>query len=909
MCGHVQRYLFITITLLATRHPQLATAQLSNATPPPAAVEMPSASEENPSARALAGPPAGSLQDPLDDPPDGPDQLAFPVAHAVPAPLRAERPETVSDTLLEHDGVLDLDGHAVVTFGDRRIEADHLAYDTHTLDLVATGHVVLTGGANDERITATHGTYNLRTATGRFFDVSGSVGLRPRGAGRIATLTTAGTLTHNVTYTNGNPFLFTGRMVVKTGPQSYDVYDGTVTSCALPRPDWLLSGEHFQVADGEARARNSVFHLLGFPLLWLPYVTHPTDANERQSGLLIPSFGVSSTRGVYVGEQLYLVLNRSADLTVGAAYYSLRGWAQNASFRYRGAGLNFATARYSGLLDKLTGAANQGGEDILFAARRDLNDESRVAANLEYLSSYVYREAFTDNFNQAVTSDIVSVAYATREHAGYEFAGYADRYQGIKNIAQGLTPEQQVRIFHVPTLSAAGVDHPLGHSGLQFAFAAAASGLKRTQPSLITSGITERFDLRPELSYPIAAGGWHLDPAIAVRETVYSRSRVPGRAGMAPVESTAALARSDVELTLPVRPPVVAADFPTPMRLRRFFGPELRHTIAPELTYRRVAGIDNFSQVLRFDATDVVSDTDEVEYGVTQRLFRRLPASALCRSDDVPVVTANPALNAGPENGPGPGSPVKTDFGPQQTRTGNDCGREELLSWRLTQKYFIDQLFGGAVVNGRRNVFQTTLDLSGVSFLTEPRAVSPLVSRLRVRTSQQTELQWDFDLDIGAKKFTSSNVYLNVHEGDFFTGIGYARLDAPGRFYTEGLTPTTGVTSQVSDFNQLRFLLGYGSGSKRGFSGAVNLGLDLKALSGVTETTTVLGLTTRTAVPLEFLQYTAIQTAYNWNCCGIAVEYRKFELGQVRNTPGYRFNFTLANIGAAGDLRRTERLF
>ena len=31
-------------------------------------------------------------------------------------------------------------------------------------------------------------------------------------------------------YANGNPFLFTGRMVVKTGPREYQVYDGTVTS-------------------------------------------------------------------------------------------------------------------------------------------------------------------------------------------------------------------------------------------------------------------------------------------------------------------------------------------------------------------------------------------------------------------------------------------------------------------------------------------------------------------------------------------------------------------------------------------------------------------------------------------------------------------------------------------------------
>jgi LPS-assembly protein len=57
------------------------------------------------------------------------------------------------------------------------------------------------------------------------------------------------------------------------------------------------------------------------------------------------------------------------------------------------------------------------------------------------------------------------------------------------------------------------------------------------------------------------------------------------------------------------------------------------------------------------------------------------------------------------------------------------------------------------------------------------------------------------------------------------------------------------------------------------------------------------------------VQYGSLQTSYNWNCCGFSVEYRKYELGSVRNENAYRFNFTLANIGTAGNLRRAERLF
>jgi LPS-assembly protein len=291
--------------------------------------------------------------------------------------------------------------------------------------------------------------------------------------------------------------------------------------------------------------------------------------------------------------------------------------------------------------------------------------------------------------------------------------------------------------------------------------------------------------------------------------------------------------------------------------------------------------VDNFRQLLRFDETDVVSNTNEVEYGVTQRLFMRPKSGEPCpEQNDSAAGTAawTGAAAAGVMGGVGSGA--ASDAGYVGASSG--CGSRELLSWRLTQKYFFDPHFGGAVVTGTRNIFTTTLDLSGVAFLTEPREISPLISRLRWRTSDHFDVEWDFDVDTGARKFTSNNVLVNFHEGQVFSGLSYARLNAPGRFNIAGFS------SAVSDFTQLRILLGYGGPTKRGFGVAANAGLDLN---------------------LDAVQYAALQVQYNWDCCGLSVEYRKYELGSVRNENAYRFNFTLANIGTAGNLRRAERLF
>ena len=888
------RYFFITIALFGTACNSVCAQQITTQAPPS---PISGAAEVAPAMVQL---------------PEAPSQVAYPIAHVAVATDTTEKVEIESSGPQTYkSGVYTLDEDVVLTYKDRRVQADHVLYDSESGDVTLTGHVLVMKTGTLEKIAASHGKYNLKTETGRFFDVSGSYGIQMAGAG------------HGLIYTTDNPFLFTGRMVVKTGVDVYDVYDGTVTSCQLIKPDWLLSASHISLNREKASARNATFHLLNYPLLFLPYVTHPTNAEARQSGFLIPTLDISNQKGLVIGEQVYFAVSRSIDMRLGAAYYSSIGWEQNASLRFRGTGLDFATLHYSAVLDRRTGALQQGGQEVILAGRYDFSPTTRTATNIDYLSSYIYREAFSDTFNQAVTSDIVSRAYVTHDWAGMEFGVLANRYQGIKLVAQGSSPQQQVRIFHVPTVSFATTEHRVQRTanafstGFELSLETSASGLKRTQPNFETGGIVERFDLHPQASYPIALHDWHIIPSLAARETIYSRSRATPIPGQAPTQSEAAVTRSDVEFALSVRPPVLTRTF-HPDHMQRLLGVELRHTIEPELNYRLTDGIHNFAEILRFDADDVVSNTNEAEYGVTQRIFRRVASrvgkNAICGKA---AVANSPGFNS---DAPNADDDMPQDQDQVETKpVEGRCPSDELISWRLTQKYFFDQTFGGAILNGRRNIFTSTLDLSGVGFLTEPREVSPVISRLRVRTSAHTDLEWDFDLDTGAKKFNSSNLYVDLHQGRSFAALSYARLDAPGRFYTENPTPITGnsssngVTSAVSDFNQLRFLIGYGDPVKRGLSLAANTGIDLKALYGATSSSsvTVGGVTTNTTTTVypAMLQYATVQASYNWNCCGLAIEYRKLELGSVRNDGTYRFNFTLANIGAAGNLRRAERLF
>jgi LPS-assembly protein len=52
-----------------------------------------------------------------------------------------------------------------------------------------------------------------------------------------------------------------------------------------------------------------------------------------------------------------------------------------------------------------------------------------------------------------------------------------------------------------------------------------------------------------------------------------------------------------------------------------------------------------------------------------------------------------------------------------------------------------------------------------------------------------------------------------------------------------------------------------------------------------------------------------VQSNYNWNCCGLSFEVRRYSLGTVPEHTTFLYSFTLANVGSAGSLSWAERVF
>ena len=782
----------------------------------------------------------------------------IPIAQRIAAQPKGT-PITIHAQQQEKQGDLyTLRGEAEIDYQDYILHADRITYNAATGDVEAAGHIQLDGGPDSEEITASHAQMNLNAQTGRFYDVLGSVGVL-HGTGQ------------NAVYTTPNPFLISGKMLVKNGPESYALYGGSMTSCKLPKPHWSILAPHIQVADGTAKALNSHFRLLGYPIFYLPYVTHSVDATGRQSGFLIPVLSNSNIKGNIVGDFYYLAINRSSDLMLGVQYYSLRGWEQSAEYRYKGRGNDFLHGYYDGLEDRGFGPQhiNQGGQDTIVTGRRDLDSYTRAVVDAEYLSSYVYRQVFAENFALAVSSEVKSWAFLTHQQNGMAASADLERYQNFESDAEG----DQIRILHLPTLDFDMTDHSLGHSHLYGGAESSFSMMTRSEPGLVPSLKAARTDIYPHLSLPLVKDGWTLRPEVGMRETFYSDSQTLGPT--TPLEHNASLNRKAVEAGVELRPPVLERDYNGDF-LAHHFGVAVRHTIAPEVHYHFVTGVGNFNNVERFDAQDIYSDTNEMEYGLTQRWFVKALKPHACKPDEL----ANEHKEALPSAKSAQGKKPSSLETPEPTCAGDT---QEWISWFVAQKYFFDPTFGGAVVSGRRNVFSNTLDFSSAAYITAPRFTSPVISRLRMRTSGTTDVEWDLEYDTKAGRVAASNVFANYRHGSFFSSLGHALMNAPAESIV-----AAGQPIPVNNYNQLQALLGYGAPTKLGLGVAGDGGLDIN---------------------LHSLEYAGVQTSYNFNCCGVSVEYRRFALGSVRNENIWSYGLTLTGVGTAGNLKRAERLF
>jgi len=199
----------------------------------------------------------------------------------------------------------------------------------------------------------------------------------------------------------------------------------------------------------------------------------------------------------------------------------------------------------------------------------------------------------------------------------------------------------------------------------------------------------------------------------------------------------------------------------------------------------------------------------------------------------------------------------------------------DFLSWNLVQKHYFDPTFGGALVPGQRNVFEALDSITPFAFAATPRNWSPIVSDVKLTPGGRYDAESIIEYDPQLKKVNTIGTLLKVKPySQFYATVADFRLQGD---------PIVQPPS-----HQIRGIVGYGDLVRKGFNFSAGLSYDIL-------TSTLLN---------QF-----VEASYNGGCCGLSVEYGRFNLATVRSENQFRVGLILANIGTFGNLRRPERIF
>ena len=669
-----------------------------------------------------------------------------------------------------------------------------------------------------------------------------------------------------------NPTAFTnttpdGTMVVidalradKTGEDTYNLDHAVLTACQEKSPKWSFTAKRARVRlDHRAKVYNAFFRIKNVPVLWVPYASISISKKDRSSGFLMPSSGSSSIKGRTLHVGYFQTLGRSADVLVRTDLFSQRGVGLGLDFRARPDENSRISLGSFTVVDRLLGPKfiagcdratlgdkcklpNQGGTSFYADAVQYFKNGFMAVADVNITSSYDFRNVFSDNVLNAISPEERSVFYLNKNWRSYSFnAQLGEQSVFVANSSDPFNRTSIVKTRQLPSIEFSQRNSKLSEKfPVYFSFGAALDGVQRVettgdQTDLRSPSIIERLDLSPRLTFPLKSfAGFTLTPSVGVRSTFYSNSIDPVQRQFV----GQSLLRNYADLDLDLRAPGLAKVF------RHGDGtPWFKHVIEPFVEYRRIKGIDDFDRTPLIDERDLIADTNEVEYGVTNRFF------------------------------------VK-----RRTYDGSEQQTHELLSLTVSQKYFFDPTFGGALQRGQRNQFFPINTLSGFAFEGVERDSSPL--NLKARLYPTSTLSADLRLNYDTRFHSLRDLIVGMWFGKGIFSFGqtwyYTRRIVDDKLSADQLLfdPTT------FPGNQFDFSASVGNRTHGPYS-SFSISYDFRdqLFNGQPRDRRFIYLTTT--------------SGWAWNCCGFEVQHVTFNAGN-RNESRFVFAFTLKGIGTFG---------
>ena len=526
-----------------------------------------------------------------------------------PITLDADRIEGTSgrDTTAE--------GNARLSQGDLSIRADSLRYSEDNEQVEARGNVRLQRGGDS--MSGPSLRYSLKDSTGIIEKPEFTLAPRPR--------------------PNQAPVAARGQAesIEVLGENRYLVKNGTFTSCKPGDDGWYVKARELDLdlSRDVGTARGGSVYFEGLRVLAAPAFDFSLN-NQRKSGFLPPSTGITGKSGLEVAVPYYLNLAPDYDLTFTPRYLQKRGTQLAEQFRFLGKYYNGELSAEQLPNDR---TLDESRSAVSFVGTFNRNGSLLGGLNLNQVSDDNYFRDLSTRINITSQTTLPREGFVTYNGNWWASGSYSatariQTFQVLQDPEAPITPPYG----RTPQLTLTTLHQDIGGFDLR----SAEEFVDFSHPTLV---IGKRASVFPSLSLPVIAPQYFITPKVGYSATYYSldQNTAPGttaRPSPAPPNGG-----EPVPHTIARSLPIYSLDSGLVFdRGTQAFGQAVTQTLEPRLFYVYVPFRDqnqiplfdtaiadfNYAQIFSenmFSGNDRINDANQLTAAVTSRLV--LPSS------------------------------------------------------------------------------------------------------------------------------------------------------------------------------------------------------------------------------------------------------------------------------------------
>lgn len=592
--------------------------------------------------------------------------------------------------------------------------------------------------------------------------------------------------------------------IERLDPKTYRIHGGRFTSCSQPNPRWGMSASAATVhVDDKIVMKNVLFRVKQLPALYTPFFYYPLREDQRSTGFLFPHFGNSSTRGFNVGGAFFWAMGRSLDQTFYVDSFSKTGFGAGHELRWALQNPSRGDLRSYVFEPSAPGAGYD--YDLDWKALQYLPGRVKASASVRWFSNTTFQQNYQDSLNLASSRNRKSSLSLQKSLL------HGALLQGLADDNEVFFGDRTRTNAHLPTLRLTQAAQELGHSGVILSYDTRGEELLRKvvleTGEEVRNNQYARFDVAPTLSRPFSLSFLQVDPRASYRYTRYQDSIAEDGSITGP-----ALDRRFFEGSVEARGPTFSRVFVSGGQ------PKLKHVIGPEFTWTYRTAVDDFDLIPKFDGLDQFLGTNQIEYALVNSVLVKRPGPA------------------------------------------GKLAASELLSWRIGQTYYVQ-------IGEDQNEFDPNYSSGAFGPGGVPSHYSPLQSRLTLRPTARSSLEFDTEYDINFKQFRTFTVSGSVRSARVDLLAAWTRSIEVSDVPAERV-PTSDTLRTTARFQLLPNHL------------SVDGGADYNILE-------------------QTMVSSRARLRYDVQCCGFAVELIRYDYND-RQENQFRFSIQLANIGSVG---------